>query len=70
MNVTLSLLDWSGDKRRNPKAVNHWLHGRRLPCRICGKLTFLCDNNGDPCHKVCAEAQHGLQIDRSSLGPS
>jgi len=24
--------DRSGDKRRNPKAVNHWLGGRR-PCR-------------------------------------
>ncbi len=50
-------LDWSGDKRRNPKAVNHWLGGRRLPCRICRKLTSLCDDNHVPCHKVCAEAE-------------
>ncbi|GAA3447652.1 hypothetical protein [Planomonospora venezuelensis] len=49
-------LDWSGNKRRNPKAVNHWMRGRRLLCHICSKKTFLCDDTGAPCHKVCAEA--------------
>lgn len=48
-------LDWSGNKRRNPKAVNHWNGDRRRPCRICRRLTFLLDDNGSPCHKVCAE---------------
>lgn len=50
-------LDWSGDRRRNPKAVNHWNGGRRLSCRICGMPSFLCDDDQRPCHKVCAEAE-------------
>lgn len=39
-------LDWSGP--------GHVL-GDRRPCRICRALTFLCDDEGRPCHKVCAE---------------
>ncbi|GII65645.1 hypothetical protein Skr01_57300 [Sphaerisporangium krabiense] len=57
MSGTPHGLDWSGDKRRNSKAVNHWMGGRRLPCRICGRLTFLCDSHGTACHKVCAETE-------------
>ncbi|WP_289010057.1 hypothetical protein [uncultured Thermomonospora sp.] len=50
----MSRLDWSGRRQGNSRA--HWL-GRRLPCRICHRLTFLCDDTGAPCHKVCAENQ-------------
>lgn len=41
----MSRLDWSGRKEGNSRA--HWL-GRRLPCRICSKPTFLCDDTGAP----------------------
>lgn len=41
-------LNWSGP--------GHVLSGRR-PCRICRALTFLCDDQGRPCHKVCAERE-------------
>lgn len=32
----------------------HW-HPDKRPCRLCGKTTHLRDENGRPCHKVCAE---------------
>jgi hypothetical protein len=43
-----SLLDW-----REPK---HWDGRRALPCRYCGTTTHLRDDDGQPAHKVCAEA--------------
>lgn len=45
-------LDWTGKS-----GVNHWLGGRRLPCRICRRLTWLCDDDQRPCHKTCADAE-------------
>ncbi|MGK5555853.1 hypothetical protein ACSNOI_29970 [Actinomadura kijaniata] len=33
----------------------HWGGGRRLPCHLCGRLAFLRDEQGRPCHKTCAE---------------
>ena len=46
--VPVGNLDWS-----HP---SHWNHGRREPCRHCGRPSFLLDDNGLPCHKACAEA--------------
>ncbi|MFC4061177.1 hypothetical protein ACFOWE_22995 [Planomonospora corallina] len=46
-------LDWTGQD----DGVNHWLGGRRLPCRICHRPTFLCDDAQVPCHKTCADAE-------------
>lgn len=39
--------DWS-DRR-------HWGGGRRRPCRVCGRLSFLLDHAGLPAHKVCVD---------------
>ena len=33
----------------------HWNGGRRERCRVCGQQTFLLDEDGQPCHKHCAE---------------
>jgi hypothetical protein len=44
-------LNWSGRD-----GVQHW-GGNRRPCRICGKPAFLIDDQGRPCHKVCAETE-------------
>ena len=41
------ILDWR----------THRLSSRRRPCRSCGGLTVLCDQDGRPCHKTCAEAE-------------
>lgn len=29
--------------------------GPAKPCRLCGKPALCRDEDGDPCHKVCAE---------------
>lgn len=29
--------------------------GRAAKCRLCGRPAWLRDENGKPCHKVCAE---------------
>lgn len=42
------LLNW----RNEP---GHWGGGRRRPCRFCGRLSFLLDDDGKPVHKVCLE---------------
>jgi hypothetical protein len=34
---------------------DHWNRGRRQPCRICGKPSFLLDDAGRPTHKRCIE---------------
>ncbi|MGW4476965.1 hypothetical protein ACWENQ_45555 [Nonomuraea sp. NPDC004354] len=49
------LLNW------NPKGDpgRHWGGGQRRPCRICRGFTFLVDEEGAPCHKVCAEQEAG-----------
>ncbi|KAB2365210.1 hypothetical protein [Actinomadura montaniterrae] len=39
-------LDWHDRK--------HW-GGRRLPCVLCGRGAFCRDDDGNPCHKTCAE---------------
>lgn len=31
--------------------------GPRRQCRYCGKGALMRDDNGRPCHKVCAEAE-------------
>lgn len=36
--------------------------GALKPCRICGTTALLRDQNGDPCHKGCAENE----IDRTA----
>jgi hypothetical protein len=43
------VLDWSHS--------SHYLKGDRPPCRLCGKPTFLADDDGRPCHKICAERE-------------
>jgi hypothetical protein len=62
-------LDWANDpKRRKGPPVEHWLRrrrnrplrveqgdGYREPCIHCGRLTWLCDDDGRASHKVCAE---------------
>jgi hypothetical protein len=40
-------LDWS-----HP---DYWNQGRRQPCRICGKPSYLLDDAHRPCHKRCIE---------------
>jgi len=40
-------LDWSSPE--------HWNHGRRKPCRICRKPSYLLDDSGRPAHKACVE---------------
>ena len=44
--MTCVHLDWS-----NP---DHWNYGRRQPCRICDRPSFLRDAKR-PCHKKCVE---------------
>jgi hypothetical protein len=47
-------LDWRHSR--------HWGRGRRRPCRICQRPAFLLDDEGQPCHKTCAEQeQHARQ---------
>lgn len=48
MSDTSPLLDW-GDRR-------HW-GGKPLPCRLCRKPALLRDDDGRPCHKICAEGR-------------
>lgn len=31
--------------------------GYAKPCRICGRWALLVDEQGRPCHKVCAEQE-------------
>jgi hypothetical protein len=38
---------------------DHWNRGRREPCRLCGKPSFLLDDAGRPCHKTCIEQAVG-----------
>lgn len=38
-------LDWS----------SHRVNTRRKPCICCARSTWLCDENGQACHKACAE---------------
>ncbi|WP_214327923.1 hypothetical protein [Nonomuraea sediminis] len=45
-------LDWSGED-----GISHWGGGQRRPCRVCGNPAFLVDDDGRPCHKVCAETE-------------
>jgi putative DNA primase/helicase len=40
-------IDWSD--------ADHWNRGRRQPCRICSKPSFLLDDAKRPCHKKCVE---------------
>jgi len=47
MNTPPIGLDW--------RSSAHWNGGRMLPCRHCGRLAFLRDERGVPCHKTCAE---------------
>lgn len=35
----------------------HQVGRRRGACRICARPALLRDENGEPCHKVCAEAE-------------
>lgn len=41
-------LDWSHR--------DHWNGGKRAPCRLCKRPTFLLDDAGRPAHKTCVEA--------------
>ena len=34
---------------------SHWGGGRRRPCRVCGRPSFLLDHLGLPAHKVCVD---------------
>lgn len=45
----MTVLDW--------RSSAHWNGGRLEKCRMCGELTFLLDDLGRPCHKVCAEQE-------------
>jgi hypothetical protein len=49
----MTVLDW--------RDRSHW-SDRDKRCRVCGRLTPLRDDNGQPCHKVCAERE----IDRKA----
>ena len=40
-------LDWSSPE--------HWNRGRRKPCRICRKPSYLLDDAGRAAHKACIE---------------
>lgn len=46
MSTEPQFLDW-GDR-------THWHHLAK-PCRHCGDLTYLRDNEHRPSHKTCAE---------------
>jgi hypothetical protein len=53
-------LNWRPEK----EPYKHWGGGQRRPCRVCRGLTFLLDEEGRFCHKVCAEeeiAREGLR---------
>lgn len=43
--MTRVVLDWRKNK----------LGARPAACRLCGVKTLLRDENGKPCHKICAE---------------
>jgi hypothetical protein len=45
-----SVLDW--------REAHHW-SSRELPCRHCGGLTNLRDDDRRPAHKTCAETAAG-----------
>ena len=51
-----------------PDAFNWRDHavGPLAPCRICRRKAFMRDENGQPCHKVCAEKQQATTTRRST----
>ncbi|RLK13308.1 competence protein CoiA-like protein [Micromonospora sp. M71_S20] len=51
-----------GQRAGNQRAGLNWSKhavGEPQPCRICRKPAFMRDEDGRPCHKVCAESQIG-----------
>lgn len=46
MAATRRYLDWRKHRVGDPQ-----------PCRICGRPAICRDENGVPCHKVCAETE-------------
>lgn len=42
----MTALDWRKNRFGAPR-----------PCRLCGLAAMCRDDDGEPCHKVCAEAE-------------
>lgn len=56
---TFTLIEGGGSNRRSYdwSDRSHWNGGRRRPCRICGRLSFLLDHSGRPAHKTCVDSE-------------